>query len=143
MPGFGTRWGLAMKSSDTDAGDEPGPDSRLSECLRSLPVPATPQTLESRVRTRIRRRRIARAALASGSALTVVVAILAWQAWFRPGEGPIVQHTPLPVAQPPSREIPSDELDVLFAPPPVDSLAIVGGRNESWVAALNRLGGMK
>lgn len=136
-----------MNSSDTDLGDEPGPDPRLGEWLRALPTPATPPSLESRVRTHIRRCRIARAVLASGSALALVVAVLAWQVCLRPGEapGPVVQHTPpaIPAAQPPAREIPPDELAVLFAPPPVDSLAIVAGRNEGWVAALNRLGGVK
>lgn len=129
-----------MNSSDSD---EREADPRLSESVRALPIPETPPALEPRVRLRIRRRRIERTVLASGSVLALVVALLVWQSWSAT-PAPVVQ---LPQPTPPvvlaPREIPPDELAVLFAPPPVDSLAIVGGRNEKFVAALNRMEGVK
>ena len=128
-----------MNSFDTRPDDGTGPDPRLADRLRSLPVPATPPALEAGVRRRIRRRRTRRAVLASGSALAVAAAFV-WQPW-REAPVPVVRHTP--VVPVPAREIPADDLAVLFAPPPVDSLEIVGGRNEKFVAALTRLGDTK
>jgi hypothetical protein len=135
-----------MNSSEADSNREGAPDPRLREGVRALPIPETPTGLELRVRSRIRRRRVQRAALASGAVgLLLLAAVLVWQ----PGSDtqPPVVHQPQPappLAQAPPtrtqpREIPPDDLAVLFAPPPVDSLAIVGGRNERWVATLNRL----
>src|SRR5262245_20365394 len=131
---------MAMNSSDSD---EPAPDRRICETVRSLPNPEPPADLESRVRQRIRRRRIERAVLVSGAGLTLVGALLVWQPWSQI-PAPVVQQPqpapPVASATPtPPREIPPDELAVLFAPPPVDSLTIVGGRNDGWVEALNRL----
>ncbi len=142
--GFEKRWGTAMNSPDSDRHDDLNSDPRLSASLRALPIPETPPDLESRVRRCIRRRRIERTLLASGSVLALVVAVLVWHPWGA-APVPVVQLPPPapPVAQAPPREIPPDELAVLFAPPPVDSLAIVGGRNEKFVAALNRLEDVK
>jgi hypothetical protein len=135
-----------MNSSDPNSHDEPETDPRLRESLRALPTLETPPTLESRVRQRIRWRRTRRAVLACGSVLAVAGALLIWQVSQPRGAAPapgvphpqpvpqIVQAPPAPVG-----EIPADELAVLFAPPPVDHLTIVGKRNEGWVAALNRL----
>lgn len=135
-----------MNSSDS-ASDEPAPDPYLRDELRSLPIPGTPADLESRVRRRLRQRRVTRVALGSGAALALVVALFAWRPWAEV-EAPVAsQPQPAPpiaqVAPAPAREIPTDDLAVLFAPPPVDSLAIVGGRNEKWVATLNRLEDVK
>ncbi len=129
-----------MDSSDPD--DEFDP--RLRDTLRSLPTPETPRALESRVRDRIRRRRVERVALLSGSALALIGAVFVWQPW-REDSAPVARHNPPapPVVPAQPREIPPDQLAVLFAPPPVDSLTIVGGRNEGWVAALERLEDMK
>jgi hypothetical protein len=128
-----------MNSSDIPTDDD-GPDPRLAGRLRSLTLPETPPSLESRVLLRIRRRHTRRVAWASGSVLALAVAVSVWHPW-REALAPVVRHAPIDPVPPP--EIPSDELAVLFAPPPVDSLAIVGGRNERFVAALNRLEDVK
>lgn len=133
---------MAMNSSEADPNNENAPDPRLRDRVRALPVPETPVGLESRVSGRIRRRRVRRAALASGAVgLLLLAAVLVWQPWADTAAPVVQQPQPVPpiVQAPPSREIPVDDLAVLFAPPPVDSLAIVGGRNERWVATLNRL----
>jgi len=132
-----------MNSFDTHPDDEAGPDRRLADRLRSLAMPATPPALEVGVRRRIRSRRTRRTVFASGSVLALAVAVSVWTPW-REAPAPVVRHTPpAPLAPVPAREIPADELAVLFAPPPVDSLAILGGRNEQFVAALNRLEDVK
>ena len=132
-----------MNSSDFE--DEPAPDPRLRDGLRSLPMPETPPALESRVRRRLRRRRVQRGALVVAPVLALVVALFVWQPWTdapvvqqQPQQPPIVQAVPTP-----PREIPTDELAVLFAPPPVDPLTILDRRNTGTVAALNRLEGVK
>ena len=134
-----------MNSSDST--DDPVLDPLLLDGLRSLPIPETPPVLESRVRRRIRRQRIQRTVLVAGSVLALVGALLVWQPWNKAPAPMVQQPQPAPpvaqVAPTPVREIPPDELDVLFAPPPVDSLTIVGGRNARWVAALNRLEDVK
>jgi hypothetical protein len=135
---------MVMNSSDSNT-DEPAPDSRLRDGLRSLPIPETPPALESRVRHRIRRRRVQRAALASGAAtLTLVVALLLWQPWSD-GPASVVQHPQPapPVPSAPPSEIPADELAVLFAAPPVDSLTVLDRQDKGFVAALNRLEDVK
>lgn len=118
---------MAMRSSDFDSDGEPVPDPRLRDGLRSLSIPETPPDLESCVRRLIRRRRVRRV-LTSGSVCALVIAALVWRPW---GE--------VPVAPTPAREIPADQLAVLFAPPPVDRLAVLDGQSRRFVAALNRL----
>lgn len=131
-----------MNSSEPDFNGEPDP--RLQDRLRALPLPETPSGLESRVRGRIRRRRIQRGVLAGVAVIAPLVALFVWQPWAV-APVPIVQQPqpqPAPVAQVAAaapREIPTDDLAILFAPPPVDSLTIVDRRNAGTVAALNRL----
>jgi hypothetical protein len=135
---------MVMNSSDSNT-DEPAPDPRLRDGLRSLPIPELPPALESRVRHRIRRRRIQRAVLASSvAALGTVAALLIWQPWSD-GPAPVVQHPQPapPVAHAQAREIPADELAVLFAAPPVDSLTVLDHQDKGFVAALNRLEDVK
>lgn len=130
-----------MTSSDFE---EPAPDPRLRDGVRSLPIPETPPALESRVRQRLQRRRVQRGALIAAPVLALV-ALLVWRPW---ADAPLVvqQPPPQPSAPPavpatshPAREIQADELAVLFAPPPVESLSVLERQDRGFVAALNRL----
>jgi hypothetical protein len=128
-----------MNSSDPDdSGNEPAPDPCLRAGVRSLPIPDTPSALESRVRQCIRHRRIQRGVLASGSVLALIIAVLlVWQPWG--AEPTPVAHKP-PAPQPvPPREISPEQLDVLFAPPPVDRLSILDRQDRGFVTVLHRL----
>jgi hypothetical protein len=111
-------------------------DERLAAALRAVPTPATPPGLNGRVRGVIRRRqaRAKAAAVASMTALALVVIL--WRPW-EPRVS--VLHMEPIVA----REIPAEDLEVLFAPPPVDGLTILAARNDVSVAALGRLEGVK
>jgi hypothetical protein len=129
-----------MNSSDFD---EPRPDPRLRDGVRSLPIPETPPALESRVRRRLQRQRTQRGARVAAPVLALVVALFVWRPWV---DAPVVQNPqPQPPSAPPavqapsSREIPADELAVLFAPPPVESLSVLDRQDRGFVAALNRL----
>ena len=129
-----------MISSDFD---EPAPDPHVRDGVRSLPIPETPPALESRVRRRLRRRRVQRGALVAAPALALV-ALFVWRPWV---EAPLVVQQPppqpsapvAPAVPLPAREIPADELAVLFAPPPVESLSVLERQDRGFVAALNRL----
>jgi hypothetical protein len=112
-------------------------DDRLRRALQSLPLPEPPAALESRVQRRLRARRVRQAGTVAGVAVLLLAVAFAgpWGAKGEPG-------VPLPVAQAP-REILADDLEVLFAPPPVDSLAVLDRRDAVSVAALNRLEGVK
>lgn len=128
-----------MNSSEPDP-PPPTPDDELRRALQSLPIPETPSDLESRVHGRILRRRVRRTTLAAGAVL--LAGLLVWQPWAD-NEPPVVHQQPGPVPQTAPPQIPPDELDVLFAPPPVDSLAVLARRDEVSVGALNRLEGVK
>jgi hypothetical protein len=115
-------------------------DDRLRRALQALPVPETPAEVASRVNDRLwQRRRLQRAGTAGVVAL-LLLAVVFVAPWGRKDE-PVVP-LPLPIAQVP-HEIPARDLEVLFAPPPVDSLAVLDRRNAASVAALNRLEGVK
>lgn len=111
-------------------------DERLAAALRAVPIPATPPGLDGRVRAVIRRRRDRTTAAAVASVSALVVGLILWQAWPRPQIGP-------PVGGAVAREIPAEDLEVLFAPPPVDGLTVLARRNDVSVAALGRLEGVK
>jgi hypothetical protein len=121
-----------MSSSD-DGGDE-----RLRRALQSLPVPEPPN-LERRVYDRLWQRRRMQRGGATGVVAALLLAVVFAGPWGRRKDEPIVflpfTHTP--------REIPADDLEVLFAPPPVDSLAVLDRRDAVSVAALTRLEGVK
>lgn len=111
-------------------------DERLAAALRLIPTPATPAGLDGRVREVIRRRRARTTAAAVGSLMAVAIVLLRWQPWE-----PRVYVLPMgPVV---AREIPAEDLEVLFAPPPVDGLTVLARRNDVSVAALGRLEGVK
>ena len=111
-------------------------DERLIAALRAIPVPATPSNLNGRVREVIRRRRGRATAAAVGSLIAVASVLILWQPWEPQAE--------LPLAPPAVvREIPQEDLAVLFAPPPVDGLTVLAARNDVSVAALGRLEGAK
>ena len=111
-------------------------DERLAAALRAIPTPATPPGLDARVRAVIRRRRERAMSTAVGSVAAVAVVLALWRPWepraYLPMEPPAV-----------AREIPQEDLAVLFAPPPVDGLTVLARRNDVSVAALGRLEGVK
>ena len=111
-------------------------DERLAAALRAVPTPPTPPGLDERVRGVIRRRRDRTTAAAVASMSALVVALILWQAWPTPQIAP-------PGGQIVAREIPAEDLEVLFAPPPVDDLTVLARRNDVSVAALGRLEGVK
>src|SRR5688500_11765954 len=104
-------------------------DERLATALRALPTPATPPNLGQRVQKVIRRRRARRVAAAAAPVGALALALVAW--------GPLapapVDPAPAPVV---AREIPQEDLAVLFAPPPVDGLTVLAARDDVSVAAL-------
>ena len=127
-----------MNSSDNTERD--AVDERLSHALQSLPAPETPAGMEARVNERIwQRGRTQLAGAAAGVALLFLAVVFAGP-WGR--KDMPIEPLPLPVAQTP-REIPADDLAVLFAPPPVDSLDELARRDAVSIAALNRMGGVK
>ena len=109
-------------------------DDRIAAALRAVPLPAAPPHLDRRVRRVLRRRRARRAALAAAPVAALALALAVWRPWA-PDARP-----PEPVA---AREIPPEDLAVLFAPPPVDGLTVLAARNDVSVAALSRLEGVK
>src|SRR5262245_11825460 len=111
-------------------------DERIGDALRAAPLPATPADLDRRVRSVIRRRRAQRMIAAVAPVVVLAVALIAWRPWA----GTPVGHPPEPMA---TREIPPEDLAVLFAPPPVDGLTVLAARNDVSVAALGRLEGVK
>ncbi len=116
--------------------DPPDPaDERIGAAVRSLPTPAPPPDLERRVWGVVRRRRARRALLTAAPVVTLALVLVLWRPWA----GPVVPQ-PAPVAV---REIPQEDLAVLFAPPPVDGLTVLAARNDVSVAALGRLEDVK
>lgn len=111
-------------------------DERLAAALRAIPTPTTPSGLDGRVRGVIRRRRSRATAAAVWSLMAVAVAVILWQPWATPQVSP--PRGPVVV-----REIPAEDLEVLFAPPPVDGLTVLAARNDVSLAALGRLEGVK
>jgi hypothetical protein len=126
-----------MNSSDHDPADE-----RLRRALHSLAVPETPAGMESRVQSRLRNRRVQQAAGVTSIAAILLVGLFAWQPWGGEPVGPDPQQ-PQIFAQAPPREIPADDLAVLFAPPPVDSLDVLARRDAVSIAAISRMEGVK
>jgi hypothetical protein len=108
-------------------------DERIGDALRSLPTPAPPPDLDRRVWGVVRRRQAQRAILLAAPVILAFVLVL-WQPWA----GPVVRPEPMT-----AREIPPEDLAVLFAPPPVDGLNVLAARNDVSVAALGRLEGVK
>jgi hypothetical protein len=111
-------------------------DERLAAALRAVPVPATPPGLDGRVRAAIRRRRERATSTAIGAVAAVALVLILWQPWAP-------SHCELPMDSVVVREIPAEDLAVLFAPPPVDGLTVLAARNDVSVAALGRLEGVK
>jgi hypothetical protein len=111
-------------------------DECLAAALRAIPVPATPAGLDGLVREAIRRRRARATAAAIWSLMAVAIVLILWQPRVTPKYTP----TPGPVVV---REIPAEDLEVLFAPPPVDRLTVLAARNDVSLAALGRLEGVK
>jgi hypothetical protein len=112
------------------------PDDQIAAALRAVPVPATPPGLSRRVRRVIRRRRARRTALTAAPVAALALALVVWRPWASAPE----ERPPEPVA---ARDIPPEDLAVLFAPPPVDGLAVLARRNDASLAALDRLEGVK
>jgi hypothetical protein len=110
-------------------------DGRIGDALRSLPTPPAPPGLDRRVWRVVRRRRARRAILTAAPLVALALVLVVWRPWA----GPVVPR-PEPVAV---REIPQEDLAVLFAPPPVDGLTVLAARNDVSVAALGRLEGVK
>src|SRR5690606_36741178 len=111
------RWETTMDSSD-DNHERPfdAADERVRGVLRSLPLPPTPAALEARVRGRVRRRRVRRTACVTTAVLLLAAGLLMWRPWRTDlPHVPSGSTSPRPVAQAPPREIPLEELEVLFA----------------------------
>lgn len=98
----------------------------IADAVRSAPLPPTPVTLADAVRRRLRRRAVRRRGLAAVLVAAMVAAVLLWRPWGAPPEVAV-------------REIPADEIEVLFAPPPIDPLAILARQDRSTMLALSRL----
>src|SRR5262245_31348558 len=96
---------------------EPG-DERLTAALRAIPTSATPSDLEGRVRKVLRRRRERATAMAVGAVGALALVVFLWQSRATPPVAP-------PGGQMVAREIPAEDLEVLFAPPPVDGLTVL------------------
>ena len=111
-------------------------DERLAAALRAIPTPATPSGLDGKVRGVISDRRFRRTAPAVWSLMVLVLVLILWRPWSTPQIAP-------PGGQIVVREIPAEDLEVLFAPPPVDGLTILTARNDVSVAALGRMEGVK
>jgi len=121
-----------MTSSNSD--HDPADDG-IRDGLRRLPMSATPGDVASRVRGRLRRRRILKMAIALAPVIMLVTGLLVWRPWVANENAPPPPEIALGTAKP----LEPDELMALFAAPPVDSLAILVRRDQVSVAALNRL----
>lgn len=118
-----------MNSFDSD--QDPS-DEGIREELRRLSIPATPADVVSRVRSRVRRRRMQNAALAAVPIVLLALGLLVWRPWMT--------REPLPMAKAKAAEpLQIDELEVLFAAPPVDGFAILARRDHVSMSALQRL----
>lgn len=131
---------MSASECDSDQQRDSGDDA-LRRAISALPMPSPPPGLESQVRRHFRRRLNRRRISAAVSGLIVVAASLIWHPWTRhdpPGRSPD-QFVPLVKSEFDQHEIPARELDLLFAPPPVDSFAILSRQHTLMVLALGRL----
>lgn len=111
-------------------------DERLAAALRAIPTPDTPSGLDGRVREVIHRRRAREMVVAVVSLMAVAIVVILMRPFATPPVAP-------PGGQIVAREIPAEDLEVLFAPPPVDGLTVLAARNDVSLAALRRLEGVK
>jgi len=102
----------------------------VADALRSGPIPPTPANLAGEVRRRLRRRALRQRGLVAVLVAAVVAAVLLWRPW---GGSPVAPPDLAVV------EIPAEEIEVLFAPPPIDPLAILTRQDRSTMLALSRL----
>jgi len=110
-------------------------DERLRETFKEALFPPTPR-LESLVRRRLGRRRLA----IRGGAVAAVLAAVVWAVdWGR-------SHSPLEqVAQAPQNQSINDhasemaDLPVLFASPPVESLDLLAHQQAAFMTALEQM----
>jgi len=127
---------MSEPESMSEPSGESAADRRISEVLRTLPIPEPTSQMEQRVRFRLRQRRLRRFALA-GSIATV--GLLAGLMFWQPRMGAIGQGEPRavtsrstdgPVELPASTMLDAGELSALFALPPVDSLGVLDRRQK-------------
>lgn len=124
-----------MTSSNSD--HDPA-DCGIRDSVRRLAIPETPGNVASRVRGRLRRRRIVKAALALTPVVILAIGLLLWRPWVANEKTP---PSPPEMAQGKAKPLEHDELLELFAAPPVDSFAILARCDQVSVAALSRLEG--
>lgn len=106
-------------------GDDESLDCQLGTLVRSAPMPAPEAALDARVRQIVRLRRICHVGVRSVALL--LVSVLGWQ---------VIARTKR--AEPEVATLGPEELQSLFAPPPVDPLAVLNRRHELSLRALDR-----
>ena len=109
---------------DTSLSDESA-DARLTGLFQAVPLPAASSALEGITRRRIHQRVRQQLLLRTSVALTCVVAI--WSAVRLIGNVPDAQETKTVAAIP----LNDQELASLFAPPPVDPLALLDRQQQA------------
>jgi hypothetical protein len=115
--------------SQNDFGDNADQqDADLTAALKGLPVPAALSDLQQRVRGQIRVQLVQRQVVSGLRAAGVLlVVVLFCQVW--------INSTQLAS---PAVELSAAELDFLFAPPPVDPLAVLDQQQQVAYRALQR-----
>ena len=125
-------------SSDSDeAPHDDIPEYRLSRSLHALPIPPTPPTIASRVHGRLKhrsRRRI----LLGGVGIGLLILPTLWRVPEDRSGTLISIRPPARLAEDPAEALRPDELTALFAPPPVDPLAILARQDALLTLNLSR-----
>ncbi len=103
-------------------------DADLAATLQTLPLPAAPGNLQQRTRGRIRAKVFQRQAVVGLRAAVVLLVIaLFFQVWSNNAN-----------QLAPATELSAAELDFLFAPPPIDPLAVLDQQQQVAYRTLQR-----
>jgi hypothetical protein len=103
-------------------------DANLAAALQTLPVPAASGNLQQRTRGRIRAKVFQRQAIVGLRAAVVLLVIaLLFQVWIKSAS-----------QLAPATELSAAELDFLFAPPPIDPLAVLDQQQQVAYRTLQR-----
>ena len=107
-------------------------EMRLSELLRAAPLPSAPESLAEKVRMR-KQRPAQRRVIVASSLVALLCAGAALMMSNREG-GSIAGTSAM------KEQLATEDLAVLFAPPPVDSLDLLDHRQAAALRALEQLG---